>query len=94
MAEVPIVPTLSTGAPTTARRIAALSVWGSKIPRESAFCSHWMLQSRRTYPELGRKISKVIFPANNNEITSNSSDSQWAYKFADDSPDGLRIING
>jgi hypothetical protein len=93
MAEVPVVPTLSTGAPTTAGRIAALSVLGSKIPRESAFCSHRMLQSRRTYPALGHKILKVIYSANNNGITSNSSDSQLAYKFADDSPDGLRIIN-
>jgi hypothetical protein len=67
-----------------AGRIAAVSVSEPKIPWRSAFCSPPMLHARSPRQNCDLEIRTAVFSFFYKEILANSSDSQLAYKFADD----------
>jgi hypothetical protein len=92
--EVPFAWEVSGTPPTRVGRIAADSVCRPGNLRESAFCSHAMLQTRRSLHGPKNKISNPIFAFENNLLVVVSSDSQVGHKFGNDTPAALRIIKG
>ncbi len=74
--EVPAAPRVLQGASSTPGRIAADSVAAPRIPRQSAFCSHFMLHLRRVENRPNHYISGAAFRIIFKHLHVHSSDSQ------------------
>jgi hypothetical protein len=72
--------------------LAGVSVSGPRIPRQSAFCSHFLLQLRRFAHDRKRQILGTIFWAYSKVLGLDSSDSQGVDKFGNDRPQTWGII--
>src|SRR5690242_1115924 len=59
--EVPIAWAISPPAATPCGKLAGVSVSSPRIPRQSAFCSHFLLQVRRFVHDRKRQIPGTIF---------------------------------
>src|SRR5437868_8753234 len=83
--EVPIASALLREVATPCGDLADVSVSGPRIPWQSAFCSHFLLQLRRFAHDRKRQIQGTILGADFNRLGLDSSDSQGVDKNRGDS---------